>query len=246
MRRWIVNGGKLTRLFVIEQIREPVALFWSLIAPPLFFVFLNLDALNAQTVSSAWYDLQVSWYLSYIALSSSLFGFSIYLIGRRESGFIRSFIQGRNAKILFLLSQIGASFILTLSYFTIFIMITTTVFGVNTIVAIASLILPFIVIMAMFVWGALIIAVLPITYMSASSGISITLMLMLIFSIAGLKTNLPTLYYINLFNPLSIATRFMSGQGVYTNESIVTIICLIALGVIGAIGMRSNPIWSRQ
>lgn len=246
MRSWIVNSSKLSRLFVIEQIREPLALFWSLIAPPLLFVFLNLGTLSTKTVSSAWYEAQASWYLSYLALSASLFGFSMYLVGRRESGFMKSFIQGKNAKILFLFSQISASFILTFSYFIIFTLLTTTTFGVNPIDALTSLTLPFIVIMVTFVWSALIIAVFPITFMNASSGISITFMMMLIFSVAGLKTNIPTLSYLNLFNPLSIATQFMAGNGVHTAESIGTIICLIALGGVGAVRMRTNPIWSRQ
>ncbi|KPW10342.1 hypothetical protein ALP26_102845 [Pseudomonas savastanoi pv. glycinea] len=246
MKNWIVNTYKLSRLFIIEQIREPLALFWSLIAPPLLFVFLNLDSLSTNTASPEWYEAQASWYLSYLALSVTLFGFSMYLVGRRESGFMKSFIQGKKAKMLFLSSQINASLVLSFSYFVIFIFLTTTAFGVNSIGALTSLAFPFMIIMITFIWSAQFISVLPITFTNANSGISIVFMTMLIFSIAGLKANIPTLSYLNLFNPLSIATKFMSGNGVHAVESIGTISLLIALGGIGAVRMRTNPIWSRQ
>ncbi|CAI8850479.1 MULTISPECIES: hypothetical protein [Pseudomonas] len=246
MRIWIVNTSTLSRLFILEQLREPLSLFWSLIAPPLLFVFLNLDSLNNDNLSSEWYIAQASWYLSYLALSVSLFGFSLYLVGRRESGFMKTFIQGKKAKTIFLVSQINASIILSILYFIIFTTLTTTIFGTNPTTALKSFSLPFALIMILFAWSTMIISVLPITFSNANSGISIIFMTMLIFSVASLKSDTPTLTYLNLFNPLSIATRFMSGNGVFAPESIGTILFLIALGGVGTTFMRTNPVWNRQ
>jgi ABC-2 type transport system permease protein len=215
-------------------------------APPLLFVFLNLDTLNSHSISSEWYITRASWYLSYLALSVSLFGFSMYLVGRRESGFIKTFIHGKKAKILFISSQIQASIILSFFYFIIFITLTTTAFGVDTLDAFAKLALPFIVVIILFIWSAQFISAIPITFTNANSSISILFMTILIFSAAGLNGSVPAISYINLFNPLSIATKFMSDGKVEFTESIITIIVMVALGCVGSVYMRTNPIWSRQ
>ncbi|WP_431688976.1 hypothetical protein [Hahella sp. NBU794] len=246
MKKWIANNYKLSRLFILEQVREPLTLFWTLIAPPLLFVFLNLDSLVATPVTSAWYEEQASWYLSYLALSVSLFGFALYFVGRRESGFIKSFIQGKESKALFLSAQISASFLLSCFCFIIFIVITTTAFGVSPINALMRFALPFVAIMVTFVWSALFVSVLPISFMNANSGISIFFMALLLLSIAGFKANISALSYLNLFNPLSIATRFMASGGLHGVESIGTISLMVALGGIGAVRMKTNPTWSRQ
>ncbi|WLQ15637.1 hypothetical protein O5O45_06870 [Hahella aquimaris] len=246
MKKWITNNYRLSRLFILEQVREPLTLFWTLIAPPLLFVFLNLDPLVSGAATTGWYEEQASWYLSYLALSVSLFGFALYFVGRRESGFIKSFIQGKEAKALFLSAQISASLLLSCFCFIVFIVITTVAFGVSPLDALTRFAIPFLIIMVTFVWSALFISVLPLTFMNANSGISIFFMALLMFSIAGFKANIPALSYLNLFNPLSIATQFMASGGLHSVESIGTIALMTALGGVGLVRMKTSPTWSRQ
>ncbi len=237
---------RLTRLFIIEQIREPLALFWSLLAPPLLFLFLNIDALGTGVTSPEWYKQQASWYLSYLALSVSLFGFAMYIIGRRESGFLKSFIQGNAGKNLFLCSQLLASFLLSVVYSIIFIAITTTIYEVDLLRSIILLLPPFFIVSILFIWSAIFLSVFPITFSNANSFVSIIFTMMLIFSIASFKSDIDYIEYLNFFNPLSIATQYLSNKEFQSIESIGAATILLILGCYGAIKMKIEPVWNRQ
>ena len=89
MLSYMISSFHLSRLFVLEQVREPLGIFWSLLVPPLLFTFFNLEVLGTEVVSNEWYLKNSGWFLSYMALSISMFGFCMYMIGRRESGFIK-------------------------------------------------------------------------------------------------------------------------------------------------------------
>lgn len=88
----------ITYTLTKEQINEPIAILWIIISPSLLFYFLGFSKKSENIVNHNYID-SASWFYSYMASSIALFGFSFYLIGRRESGFIRSFIFKKNINI---------------------------------------------------------------------------------------------------------------------------------------------------
>ena len=79
----------LAYLFIKEQLKEPIALFWIMISPCALFYFFAITRQDASYFDSN-YMAASAWFYAYVASSVALFGFAFYIIGRRESGFIRS------------------------------------------------------------------------------------------------------------------------------------------------------------
>lgn len=240
---------RLCKLLIVEQLREPVGIFWSVIAPPVLFAFLN-TGLNTglQTVTSvSWYEATAGWYLSYIAVTVSLFSFALYFVGRRESGFVRSFIVGKRAKFVFILAQGLASLALAFCAFVIFIFITASLVKVSVASVAFSLSIPFLIALASSMTAALVIAALPITFQNASSGISIFSAVLLILSVSGNYANPnPILQAANSFNPLHLWASFISSAGTLSLSHILLAVTSLVLGGIGYIYFRVTPVWNRQ
>ncbi|WP_178089949.1 hypothetical protein [Pseudomonas sp. WS 5051] len=97
---------QLAMIFIKEQLKEPTALFWILLSPGAVFYLLIYskgdDNFNQD------YSAVTAWFYAYISSSVAFFGFSFYIIGRRESGFIRSFIYTPHARAVFLIAQLIA------------------------------------------------------------------------------------------------------------------------------------------
>ena len=87
----LIRTTKLVHIFTLEQLREPISLLWTLISPSALFYLLNYRSPDLQAEKLSYIEA-TSWFYSYIALTVALFGMAFYIIGRRESGFIRSFI----------------------------------------------------------------------------------------------------------------------------------------------------------
>src|SRR5690625_1293268 len=64
---------RLSKLLVVEQLREPVGLFWSFLAPPLLFAFLTANQGGSIEGSVGRYQFKAGWFVSYIAVTISLF-----------------------------------------------------------------------------------------------------------------------------------------------------------------------------
>ncbi len=246
-KRDLFSVIRLSRLLLIEQIREPVGLFWSTIAPPLLFTLLNNEYIKNQPLSVDWYISKSGWYLSYIAITVSLFGFALYFIGRRESGFVKSFIVGKKLMRLFIFSQFITSVILALGSYIIFIVITATISNIDILSVILVLFLPFVTVLVLTMFGALSIAALPITFQNAGSGISIFSAVMLILSISGNQSNsYGIINILNQFNPLHIWANYLSEGGHLSPEQLILSITLCILGLVGYRLFRIAPVWSRQ
>lgn len=86
----------ITKILTTEHLREPTSLLWSALAPCILFI------ITQPTHAASTYTASAAWFYSYISATLAFFGFSFYLIGRRESGFTRSFIYQHSAIKLFL------------------------------------------------------------------------------------------------------------------------------------------------
>lgn len=208
MFNWVVRCLKLARLFLLEQIREPVGIMWSMIAPPILFTILNEKFLE-QSVSTEWYISQSSWFLGYLAVSTSVFGFALYLIGRRESGFLKSFVQNGKTKVIFLSAQFCASLIIAIFYGVFFVVVTALLYGVDIFPVLLRLMIPYLfVIIIMLVCSAVII-VPPLTFQNANSFVSMLLMAVVLIGLAANRSDLEYLTYLDYVNPLTIAVQFI-------------------------------------
>ena len=236
---------RLCKLLIVEQMREPVGIFWSVIAPPVLFSFLNTGAQTASSVS--WYEATAGWYLSYIAVTVSLFSFALYFVGRRESGFVRSFVVGKRAKFFFILAQALASAALAFCAFVMFIFITANLVKVPVVPVMVALCLPFLIALAFSMTAALVIAALPVTFQNASSGMSIFSAMLLILSVSGnYASPNSVLQAINAFNPLHLWASFISFKGALSLNHIFLVFASAVLGTIGYIYFQLTPVWNRQ
>jgi hypothetical protein len=90
----------LTSIFIKEQLKEPIAFFWIMISPCAMFYFFAVTRQDTNYFSNNYTSIS-AWFYAYISSSVALFGFSFYIIGRRESGFTRSFIYSQESKLVF-------------------------------------------------------------------------------------------------------------------------------------------------
>lgn len=80
-------------------------------------------------LSASSYTHSAAWFYAYISANVAFFGLSFYLIGRRESGFVRSFIYRREAITLFLTSHALSYSVISLLYSSAFYIITKPLYG---------------------------------------------------------------------------------------------------------------------
>lgn len=94
----------LAALFIKEQLREPVALLWTVVSPVVtYYVMTYVRApLSGEAVD---YLSGTSWFYAFVSSKVALFGLAFYIVGRRESGFLRSFVYTGRTKVVFLLGR---------------------------------------------------------------------------------------------------------------------------------------------
>lgn len=92
----------LAALFIKEQLKEPVALFWTVVSPVVTYYLITY---TKTPVSDAPIDYlsSTSWFYAFVASSVAQFGLAFYIVGRRESGFLRSFVYTGRTRIVFLI-----------------------------------------------------------------------------------------------------------------------------------------------
>lgn len=88
-----------------ETTREPGWLFWSL-----FFPLILITAIFLQSSIIADESLYFI-FLSYVSVVTSIRGTGAYLLGRRESGFLKAFVSFETAQRRYLVAQCLAGFL---------------------------------------------------------------------------------------------------------------------------------------
>lgn len=126
---FLVKPLLLAKIFIKEQLKEPVALFWTVLSPVVTFYLINYAGLPASDRSGN-YLSSTSWFYAFVSSSVAFFGLAFYMVGRRESGFLRSFVYTARTKIIFLVGQVLAYSFMSLVYCAVFYVSTRGHYGV--------------------------------------------------------------------------------------------------------------------
>jgi len=235
---------QLAMIFIKEQLKEPTALFWILLSPGAVFYLLIYskgdDNFNQD------YSAVTAWFYAYISSSVAFFGFSFYIIGRRESGFIRSFIYTPHARAVFLIAQLIAYSTIACLYCLFFYMMTRLPFGGYSTYEASILMIRFYSCFILFCSPGLLITALPLNFQTANAVFSILSFIMLALGVAQAALPEPTYFPIELFNLLSLGKSIMQ-QGIQPLWKIIISIFatfIIAL-LLACKYLRINPVWSR-
>lgn len=237
----IVKIWNISRILIKEHLQEPTALLWTGLAPCLMFMIVtsNYPAANQA------YRANAAWFYAYIAANVAFFGLSFYLIGRRESGFIRSFIYQRNAIFLFLLSHATSYTVISLIYCSVFYLTTKPLYGEYSFGEYLQLTTCFYTSYLIFSCIGLIIAALPIKFSTAGTLFSLMSFLMLASGYAGSMHGHGSYHGFNLINPLYLTTQIVNGALPLLTSFMAALTASTAGLLLTAKYFRIQPIWSR-
>ncbi|MFW0756891.1 ABC transporter permease [Pseudomonas sp. H11T01] len=235
----------LTRLFAKEHLNEPIAFFWIMISPCALFYFFAITRQDTSYFLSN-YTAASAWFYAYISSSVALFGFAFYIIGRRESGFVRSFIYSRESRAIFLYSHFLAYSLISIAYCGAFYPATRLPFGGYELKEFLDITLRFYICFVMFCILGIVFALPPINFQNSNTPLSIISFCMLILGVMGASRTNEMTDIINSGNPLMFANRLMA-EGLEHNKFIViTILLTFAAAFSGTLKyLRINPVWSR-
>jgi len=244
----------LSRLFIKEQLKEPIAFFWIMVSPCALFYLLAATRQDPNYFTGD-YVLTTSWFYAYISSSVALFGFSFYIVGRRESGFMRSFIYSAQTKSLFLRSHLLAYSLIAIFYCTVFYLITRPAFGDYEFYEFYELyeLYEFIIITTRFYLSfmlfcviGLLFTLLPINFQNSNTTFSILSFCMLVLGMMGANDTDKITSVMNIGNPLALAYRLMAEGGLRNPYSSLLIILAFGLSYkLTERHLRINPVWSR-
>lgn len=234
----------ITRILTLEHLREPTSVMWSAIAPCILFL-LTQNHTEAELAQIDFYIARASWFLSYISANVAFFGFSFYLIGRRESGFTRSFIYQRGAIARFLAAHFLSYSTVSLIYAGVFYLATKLPYGDYQALELIYLSACFYTSFLIFSCIGLVVASLPIKFDTASTLFSLLSFLMLLSGYVGNTQANSTPHSVLSFNPLLLSSK------IFTHEAPLLACFLIALsGLLTGLyltgrNFRIQPVWSR-
>ena len=233
-------------IFIKEQAKEPTAFFWTILSPAVLFYLLNYSRGNTPPYNTD-YIAATSWFYAYISSSVAFFGFSFYIIGRRESGFIRSFIYKFESRVVFLLGQFFAYSLISILYCATFYCLTRPAFGSLFIEEILFISGRFYLCFLLFSIPGLLLTLPPITFQNANTLFSIAAFSMLILGIYGASSSLSGISsIIRCINPLAMANDILL-QGAIDNKVLTFTIIIVFIGTLLSTLrlLRINPVWSR-
>ncbi|MFC4276788.1 hypothetical protein [Achromobacter aloeverae] len=236
------------RIFVEEQLREPIGIFWSFVAPIAYIVLTSVDD-GKVFLPSGVYVQRSAWCLAYVALLLSSTSFGLYLVGRRESGFIRSFLFNPARRRRFILAQYLASLVLALAYGTAFVAVTASTITDMGLACATLLLGKYILVAAVLMFAATFVAALPLTFGAAGSLMSISITIAVVAGLASNSAFVEGPSVLAYLNPFLAAAHFLSASIPKPNFLAVLgaqVILLGTLGVYGVARLRVNPEWSNR
>ena len=240
----ISRAFQLALIFIKEQLKEPVALFWILLSPSAVFYLLIHSKGNDYFNQN--YITVTAWFYAYVSSSVAFFGFSFYIIGRRESGFIRSFIYTSHARVVFLMAQLFAYSTIACLYCLFFYMMTRLPFGGYSMHKAATIVIRFYTCFILFCIPGLLITALPLNFQTANTVFSISSFIMLALGIAQTALPEPIYFSTELLNPLNLGKSIMQ-QGIQSRWILIISIFMtfIIAMLLACKHLRINPVWSR-
>lgn len=224
----------------LEHLREPTALIWSVVAPCLLFLLTQ----EAQPSRNAPYIVSASWFYSYISASVAFFGFSFYLIGRRESGFTRSFIYQPSAIGRFLASHFLSYSAISVLYAVLFYLTTKPFYGDYRITECAYLAACFYTSFLFFSCIGLVVAALPIKFNTASTLFSILSYMMLLSGYLSTIQVYPA-HNVLALNPLQLSSKIFNNEIPLPAAFCIAFAALLTGLYITGRNFRIQPVWSR-
>jgi ABC-2 type transport system permease protein len=236
---------KSAAIFVKEQVREPIGVFWAFGAP-LAYMAMFANSPRTQIDQTTLLRL-VGLCLAYIALTTSVFNFGLYLVGRRESGFVRTFLTDPHRRHRFLGAQFLASLVMALGYGAAFLTLTSTILMPVPFTQLVCFYSLYACVCVLFMFGAIVVAALPLTFQAASSSLSI---FVTICVVAGLSSRDVQYFGVpaEMVNPFALAGKLISGTTslMWLPAVSVHAVLLIASGFFGIAHQRLNPQWSNR
>ncbi len=236
--------SRLTTIFLREQLREPISLLWTLISPCALFYFITYNSATAG-VNNENYTQSTSGFYAYVACTVAFFGVAFYIVGRRESGFIRSFIYTSEAKTIFLTSHLICYLLAATAYCTTFYIITKPGFGPYSFTEFINTLYRFLICFIIFCSPALLLANCKLKFQSANTVISILIFTMILLALLTPKTNSQVLEAISIANIFSISKSIMDGSTRAEPTLIVASLVLSLTLAMTSAKLRINPVWSR-
>ncbi|MBN2978571.1 ABC transporter permease [Pseudomonas lactucae] len=235
----------LAMLFIKEQLKEPVALFWTVISPVVTYYLITYTRAPVTEVATD-YLSSTSWFYAFVASSVALFGLAFYIVGRRESGFLRSFVYTGRTKIVFLAGQFFAYSIVSMLYCSVFYVMTRHSSGVAGLAEYLVIVGRFYVCFLLFSIPALLLTLVPVGFQNASTVFSMLSLTMLALGIVSIGSLNPMLAIVRFFNPMWWANRIMLvGVAECGWVVVVVVICLVLSLWVMFRFLLINPVWSR-
>lgn len=235
----------LAVLFVKEQLKEPVALFWTVISPVVTYYLIQYSR-GAVIGTSMDYMSGTSWFYAYVSSSVAMFGLAFYIIGRRESGFLRSFVYKRQAKIIFLLGQFFAYSVVAILYCSVFYVLTRSFSGSLDGSEYLVVVGRFYICFLLFSIPSLLLTLIPLGFQNANTIFSILSLMMLGFGIVGIRMPSPLLMVVNYFNPMWWANKIMLvGVVECWFVLMVVVVFLVVSFLLMFRFLIVGPVWSR-
>lgn len=236
----------LAVLFVKEQLKEPVALFWTVISPVVTYYLIQYSR-GAIIGASVDYVSSTSWFYAYVSSSVAMFGLAFYIIGRRESGFLRSFVYKRQGKVIFLLGQFFAYSVVAILYCSVFYILTRSFSGsLSGSSEYLIVVVRFYICFLLFSIPSLLLTLIPLGFQNASTVFSVLSLAMLGFGVVGIGSPSPLLMVVNYFNPMWWANKIML---VGVLELWIVFLVVVVFLVISFLLMFRfliiGPVWSR-
>lgn len=235
----------LAALFVKEQLKEPVALFWTVLSPVVtYYLIMYSRASAGDTVSD--YISSTSWFYAFVSSSVAMFGFAFYIVGRRESGFLRSFVYTGHAKITFLVGQFLAYSIISIVYCSVFYLLTRHYTGFIDFTEYLFIVGRFYICFLLFSVPSLLLTLVPLGFQNTSTVFSMLSLAMLALGIVSIGTVNPVLASVSFFNPMGWANKVMLDGVVERWQVVLSIVVLLVLSFLVVFQfLRINPVWSR-
>jgi ABC-2 type transport system permease protein len=244
-RNIITRATSLAFLLMKEQLKEPIALFWIIVSPCMLFYFMALSR-GGETYFNQEYIDATSWFYSYIASSVAFFGFSFYIIGRRESGFTRSFIYNKSSKAVFLLAQFLAYSLIAIIYCSVFYLSTHPPFGAPNWLDFFNILIRFYLCYILFCTPGLLLTLAPLNFQNANTLISIVSFTLLATGVAATAFSNTIINAFNTINPLALANQLMLGTSCQKTFFMASVIgAFIITFFITLKFLRITPVWSR-
>lgn len=243
----IINTKKvfhITRILTLEHLREPTALIWSAIAPCLLFLLTQGHA-EAEPARNETYILSASWFFSYISASVAFFGFSFYLIGRRESGFTRSFIYQPDAIRRFLAAHFLSYSTVSVLYAALFYLLTKPLHGDYRITELLYVTACFYTSFLTFSCIGLVVAALPIKFNTASTLFSLLSFLMLLSGYLGSAQSRSAPQSVLSLNPLQLSSKIFNHEIPLLTSFCIALAALLTGLYLTGRHFRTQPVWSR-